>query len=251
MVEKVLPDLPKINLTFPSSPLIEGAFAYSQAYLPETAWAHTVRSAYFAVIISKKVPTFANVDIISVIVSCILHDLGWTTVEGVGSAELRFEVDGAELARDWLREQSAHNGDEDGTWDKHRQQLVWDAIALHTTPEIAHYKEPEVALTQLGIATDFSADRQLGGVVTREEFREVVRVFPRADFNPGGVKRILCGLCARKPNTTFHNFVAEFGARFGYDGEGQGKEDYQQKLKQASTADALISNLEYVESILK
>ena len=42
----------------------------------------------------------------------------------------RFEVDGANAARNFLKKEASH-------WDKHRSQLVWDAIALHTTTSIA------------------------------------------------------------------------------------------------------------------
>jgi hypothetical protein len=59
-----------------------------------------------------------------------------------------FEVDGAQAARDFIR----HLGGSD--WDKHRLQLVWDAVALHTNPEIAKFKQPEVALTSAGILAE-------------------------------------------------------------------------------------------------
>lgn len=53
------------------------------------------------------------------------------------SADKRFEVDGANAARDFL-------GREAPDWDGRKIQLVWDAIALHTTASRSVYKEAEV-----------------------------------------------------------------------------------------------------------
>jgi hypothetical protein len=250
MGSSLLPDLPEINLTFPTTPLIEAAFAFVKEHVSETIWRHTVRSAYFAVITAKKMPAFANVDLDAVVLSCILHDLGWSEQEGFGSPDLRFEVDGAEIARKWLREQVQASGDSASSWDdKHRQQLLWDAIALHTSTDIAPYKEPEVALTSLGIFTDFAADRG-PAAVTRDEWKAVVRAFPRGEFAPDGFKGIICGLCARKPQTTFNNFVGQFGLKFGYDGKGTGKEEFAEKAEEAGLVNMLLTSLDYTESIV-
>jgi hypothetical protein len=55
-----------------------------------------------------------------------------------------FEVDGAQATRDFIR----HIGGR--KWDEHRLQLIWDAVALHTNPNIAKFKEPEVMFTSAG-----------------------------------------------------------------------------------------------------
>ena len=47
----------------------------------------------------------------------------------------------------------------DVDWDKHRVQMVWDAIALHATTSIAWHKEPEVVATSYGINAEFFRDR--------------------------------------------------------------------------------------------
>lgn len=59
------------------------------------------------------------------------------------SNDKRFEVDGANVARDLVRKQGAN-------WNKHREQLLWDSVALHTSPDIAAFKEIEVALVSGG-----------------------------------------------------------------------------------------------------
>ena len=67
-------------------------------------------------------------------VGAMFHDIG--LVEGHRSEHDRFEVDGANAAREFLR---AHGVTGDAL------RIVWDAIALHTTPGIPEHKEPEVA----------------------------------------------------------------------------------------------------------
>jgi hypothetical protein len=76
-------------------------------------------------------------------VGAMFHDLGLT--ERYRQSQLRFEVDGANAARDFLR---SHGIDEPSV------ELVWDAIALHTTPGIPEHKKPVVALVTAGVEMD-------------------------------------------------------------------------------------------------
>src|SRR6202047_4516230 len=76
-------------------------------------------------------------------ISAVFHDLGLTP--HYSSPDLRFEVDGANAARDFLKTHGL---------PKESLQLVWDTIALHTTIGIAEYKEPEVALMYSGVGLD-------------------------------------------------------------------------------------------------
>src|SRR3954468_10445201 len=73
-------------------------------------------------------------------VAAAFHDLG--LLKKFASADERFEVDGANAARQFL---SAHNIAED------QVQTVWAAIALHRTPGIPKYMSPEVALLNSGV----------------------------------------------------------------------------------------------------
>ena len=57
----------------------------------------------------------------------------------------RFEVEGADLARVFARQ---------GGVDERRAQLIWDSVALNSTPSIGLYKEAEVALCTAGICLD-------------------------------------------------------------------------------------------------
>src|SRR5882762_376715 len=65
----------------------------------------------------------------------MFHDIG--LVPAYGTDADRFEVDGANAARDFLRRHNISVQDIDH---------VWTAIALHTTPGIPQYMHPVVAL---------------------------------------------------------------------------------------------------------
>ena len=62
-----------------------------------------------------------------------------------GSAHERFEVDGANAARDFLRSHGIRQDDID---------TVWTAIALHTTPGIPRHMHPVIALVTAGVEMD-------------------------------------------------------------------------------------------------
>jgi hypothetical protein len=122
-------------------------------------------------------------------VGAMFHDIG--LVEGHRSEDERFEIDGANAAREFLER---HDLPED------RVMTVWESIALHTTPEIPRYKQPEVQLVTLGVEYDV-----LGlhfddlSAVQREQ---VLEAHPRTDFKTGIVKAFSEGM-RDKPETTF------------------------------------------------
>src|SRR3954468_20748777 len=80
-------------------------------------------------------------------VEAMFHDIGLTPK--YRSPDHRFEVDGANAARDFLRA----NGIDEGS-----AGVVWDAIALHTTPEVPWHKRPEIALVTGGVEADVLGD---------------------------------------------------------------------------------------------
>jgi hypothetical protein len=158
-----------------------------------------------------------------IVFSTIMHDLGWATDKTLLSKDKRFEVDGANMARSYLEEVKFSAG-----WDKHRTQLMWDAIALHATPSFALHKEAEVKIAHIGIMADFLGPAYTGFPITVEENQEIVDAFPRLGFKKQFLD-IMCGLCAFKPETTYGNFVGDYGVEFGLDGKGTGKEEFAKK----------------------
>ncbi|KAI1869084.1 uncharacterized protein JN550_006071 [Neoarthrinium moseri] len=246
-----LPDIPKINLSFPLVPLAVKAFEYTKEHTSEILYNHTARTAYWALILAKKLPQFASIDVEVVVVSSILHDVGMATDKGMLKKELRFEVDGANIARTWLTGQLAEEG---GGWDAHRVQLLWDAIALHTTPSIALHKQPEVALMLMATMADLSGPNfQGGGLITLDEYKEVVRVFPVVELGVANTKATMCGLCRDRTEASFDTLAGEFGRRFGVDGQGGGKDEYEKEREQAigGLVDQIIKGVGYVEQLGK
>src|SRR3979411_1340847 len=81
-------------------------------------------------------------------VGAMFHDIGLT--DKYRRSQLRFEVDGANAARDFLR---SHGIPEASV------EIVWDAIALHTPPGIPEHKKAEVALVNLGCRDGRARDR--------------------------------------------------------------------------------------------
>ncbi|KVV51490.1 phosphohydrolase [Burkholderia territorii] len=76
-------------------------------------------------------------------IGAMFHDIGLT--EGFRTSRNRFEVDSANAARRFLED---HRVPEDEI------DLVWDAIALHTTPGIPQFKKPVVQLVTAGVEMD-------------------------------------------------------------------------------------------------
>ncbi|TVY44204.1 hypothetical protein LSUB1_G002335 [Lachnellula subtilissima] len=205
------------GITVPHTPLITKALTYARKHLSDSAYNHVVRSWLFGHVIASKIPDFQMHDEELHAVAAILHDLGWDKTGELVSKDKRFEIDGANAARDFISREG-----EMKDWDNHRLQLAWDAIALHTTGSIALHKEIEVRICCIGIITDFTGpEKSPGGVLTRGVWDAIVEQFPR----PGFVKDVvdtLCGLCRNKPETTYDNFVADFGLAYveGYNLKG-------------------------------
>ena len=191
------------HITVPDTPLITAALALARNHLANWSYNHIVRSWLLGFAIADKMPDLSDRDRELHSVAAILHDLGWDEKNTFISADKRFEVDGAEAAREFVLRETK--------WDKHRIQLLWDAIALHTTPSIALYKEPEVKATNLGIVAELlGPDAIPGGLLTQEEFDAVAKAYPRAELRDGLIRK-MCGFCRDKPATTYDNFVGDFG----------------------------------------
>lgn len=213
-----LPTRTLAGVIVPNTPLISKALTYARKYADDFTYNHVVRSWLLGMYIADRVPELQDRDKEVHSVSAILHDLGWASEEAEFITKTkRFEVDGANATREFLKEEGGR-----GEWDKHRLQLAWDAVALHTSWSLAREKEPEVHACCLGILSDFTGPgTSPGGILTREVWEGVIKEFPRLGFREG-IKEKFCGLCRTKPMTTYDSHASDFGAAYveGYSNVG-------------------------------
>ena len=158
---------------------------------------HSLRVYYFGALVGARKRMKFDPELLYL--GAMFHDVGLTTM--YSSATARFEVDGANAARDFMRARGVSEASID---------LVWDAIALHTTPGIPQHKKPEVALVTAGVEMDVLG---LGFSDVPEAIRaEVVEAHPRVGFKEGIIRAFADGI-AFKPETTFGNVKADVLAR--------------------------------------
>jgi hypothetical protein len=122
-------------------------------------------------------------------VGAMFHDLG--LIDGHRSAHERFEIDGANAARAFLERHGLPEAE---------VMTVWESIALHTTPEIPAYKQPEVRLVTFGVEYDVPGrhfDR-----LTAAQRAAVIAVHPRPGFKDGVIAALGAGM-RDKPETAF------------------------------------------------
>jgi HD superfamily phosphodiesterase len=130
----------------------------------------------------------------------MFHDLGLN--EEYRRSGRRFEVSSADEARRFLR---GHGVTEDST------RRVWTAIALHTTPGIPEFMEPEVALVTAGVETDVLGIGYHD--ISDADRAAVTALHPRPDFKRQILQAFNDGMAPR-PDTTFGTVNADVLERF-------------------------------------
>jgi hypothetical protein len=133
-------------------------------------------------------------------IGAMFHDLGLN--EQFRGSGRRFEVDSADQARRFLQ---SHGVPEDSI------RRVWTAIALHTTPAIPEFMEPEVALVTAGVEYDVLGIGYHD--ISDADRAEITAMHPRPDFKRSILQAFTEGI-APKPETTFGNVNADVLERF-------------------------------------
>ena len=133
-------------------------------------------------------------------VGAMFHDLG-LNAEFRGSGR-RFEVSSADEARRFLRGRGAPE-------DSIRR--VWTAIALHTTPGVPEFMEPEVALVTAGVEYDVLGIGYHD--ISDADRAAVTALHPRPDFKRQILQAFTDGMAPR-PDTTFGTMNADVLERF-------------------------------------
>ena len=181
------------GVRIPDSRMAQEATELVRESAPSLLFHHSRRVYVWGVLRGRELGVSADPELLYV--GAMFHDLGLT--ERFRRTDQRFEIDGADEARRFLR---SH-----GTTDEEADR-VWTSIALHTTPEIPLHMAPEIALVTRGVELDV-----LGvgyDAVTDEQRAAVVSAHPRPDFKNRILAAFTEGIRDR-PDTTFGNVKAD------------------------------------------
>jgi hypothetical protein len=185
------------GVNVPDSPLVARAMEEARTVSEPYLFNHAVRSWLYSVQIAEAQGLRYDEEVVAV--SSLLHDLGLTSAY---QGERRFEVEGADAAR-----KLAKAG---GIGDR-RAQLVWYCVALNATLSISPHAEAEVGICTVGAGADYAGflyDR-----IPKESAARILEGFPRLEMK-ARLRDCLCGIARAKPETTYENFIRDFGERF-------------------------------------
>jgi len=163
--------------------------------MPKPLFNHSVRTYVFGAAWGAK--TNKVFDDEALYLASVLHDLGLVDPY---IKDARFEVDGADAARNFLVEKS---------YSKEKTDLIWEAIAMHSTLEIPERMRPEVALVHAGVFMDAgrNADKFHPSFYT-----EVFGALPRLG-NKQQITDSVAEVIRRKPHTASLAFQADIGRK--------------------------------------
>ncbi|MEU7140249.1 HD domain-containing protein [Nocardia sp. NPDC046473] len=132
-------------LVLPQTPLAESVLGLALRVESPAVANHSIRSFLFARLFAEHAGATpaADYDTDLLFAACVLHDIG---LSDAANGTLRFEVDGANKAAEFLTDQGLGAAAVDA---------VWEAIALHTSPQIAEHRGTLCNFTRTGIALDF------------------------------------------------------------------------------------------------
>ena len=186
------------GITVPDTALVRAATDHVRAAEDDLLFHHSRRVFFFGALQGQRRGLRPDLELLYV--GAMFHDLGLT--DRHRDSGQRFEVDGADDARTFLLE---HGVDTQAARD------VWLGIALHTTPGVPEFLEPEIALVTAGVETDV-----LG--VGRDDLPEdtlgaVIAAHPRPDFKRRILERFAEGN-RHRPETVFGNVNADVLAHF-------------------------------------
>ena len=160
-------------LSAPDSALAHSITEFVRDSTSELLFRHSMRVYFWASLEGRRRELKFDPELLYA--GAMFHDLG--LAPAYRRSDLRFEVNGANAARDFLKSHGVPEPDVERTWL---------AIALHTTPGIPEHLHPEIALIHSATALDVVGR---GFDALPEEEREAVLArYPR---EPGFKERII------------------------------------------------------------
>ncbi|MGE2814482.1 HD domain-containing protein [Mycobacterium heidelbergense] len=186
------------GIQIPDSPLVREATDFIRHAEDDLLFNHSRRVFLFGALQGLRRGLQPDLELLYV--AAMFHDLGLT--ERYRSSTVRFEVDGANAARDFL---VAHGV------DKADIGKVWLGIALHTTPGVPEFLAPEVALLQAGVEVD------VVGVGREQLSPDALAAVTAAHPRPRFKQRILAAFndgMKHRPESTFGTMNDDVLAHF-------------------------------------
>ncbi|OBI32968.1 HD domain-containing protein [Mycobacterium sp. E2238] len=186
------------GIVIPDTAVVRDATDFIRGAEDDVLFHHSRRVFLFGALHGRRLGLVPDPELLYV--GAMFHDLGLTA--RYGSSSQRFEMDGADAARDFLLERGVEKSDAD---------KVWLGIALHSTPEVPARLCPETALLAAGVKTDVVG-------VGRDDLAPdatdaVIAAHPRPDFK----NRILAAFndgMKHRPDTTFGTMNDDVLAHF-------------------------------------
>jgi hypothetical protein len=182
------------GITVPDSKLGRAITEFVRDTETDLLFNHSSRVYFFGALAGQQRGLTFNHELLYA--AAMFHDVG--LMPSHSSDHLRFEVDGANAARDFLLGQGVDPSD---------VEKVWTGIALHTTPGVPEFMHPVIALTTAGVEMDV-----LGLTYDQyeDEVREaIVAAFPRTPQFKEDILNAFYNGIKHKPDTTFGNVKAD------------------------------------------
>ncbi len=186
------------GIELPDTPLVRDTTDFVRAHANDLLFDHSRRVFFFGALQGLRRGLRPDLELLYV--GAMFHDVGLT--ERYRSSSLRFEVDSANAARDFLLQHDVDEAD---------ARKVWLSIALHTTPNVPEFLEPEIALVTAGVETDVLGIGR--DDLSADSLAAVTAAHPRPDFK----RRILQAFTEgnkNRPRSTFGNVNADVLAHY-------------------------------------
>ena len=177
----------------PDSALVKEATEQIRDTTNELIFHHSRRVFLFGTLQSRRLGISPDAEMLYV--AALFHDTG--LVLPYRGTEQRFEMDSADAARKFLTSHGYSDAEAD---------VVWTAIALHTTPEVPYKMNPVVAATTAGVETDVLGIRL--DAIEPGELQAVTTAHPRPNFKNEILQAFTNGF-AERPATTFGTVNAD------------------------------------------
>jgi HD superfamily phosphodiesterase len=181
------------DIAIPDTPLVRDVTAFIREAENDLLFDHSRRVFLFGALQGRRRGLQPDLELLYA--GAMFHDIGLT--DAYRTSTLRFEVDGANAAREFLLERGVDEVD---------ARKVWLSIALHTTPNVPEFLEPEIALVTAGVETDVLGIGR--DDLSAEALAAVTAAHPRPDFK----RRILRAFTdgnKHRPRSTFGNVNAD------------------------------------------